>query len=158
MLLWLGVFALSFAAEFASDSLSAFYQVAVRKLWRRKAIQWGLLLGALGWVDLGGIAAGWPLSALFLGSLCGGAAGTWFAVSRMTITARLKASDGGSVPFLEWFAEAENRAELEEIRRHLRCSPAEAAILLMLGQLTEAVDALGTEVQFLEIEDEDDEE
>ena len=54
------------------------------------------------------------------------------------------------MPFLEWFAEADNRAELEEIRRHLRCSPAEAAILLMLGQLTEAV---GTEVQFLEIED-----
>ena len=90
MLLWLGVFALSFAAEFASDSLSAFYQVAVRKLWRRKAVQWAVCLGALGWVDLGGAVHGWPISALIMGSLAGAACGTWYAVGREMVRARLR--------------------------------------------------------------------
>lgn len=90
MLLWLGVFALAFVAEFASDAWSAYYQQSIRKLWRRKAVQWGLLLGALGWVDLAGLFIGWPITALILGSLMGGAAGTWYAVGRMQIKQRLK--------------------------------------------------------------------
>lgn len=87
---WLAAFCAAYVAEFAADLLSAYYQTSVRKLQRRKAVQWGLLLGMLGWVDLGGIAAGLPLSALFLGSVLGGATGTWVAVGRLSIKARMK--------------------------------------------------------------------
>lgn len=84
------VFALAFAAEFASDALSVYYQTAVRKLWRRQAVKWGALLALLSWVDLGGIAAGWPVWALIGGSVAGGCAGTWYSVGQNMIRARLK--------------------------------------------------------------------
>ncbi len=42
---------------------------------------------------------------------------------------------------LEWASEAENAAEMAEIRRLFRCSPVEAAMLLMLGQVSESLAA-----------------
>jgi len=84
------VFALAFAAEFASDALSVYYQTAVRKLWRRQAVKWGALLALLSWVDLGGIAAGWPVWALIGGSVAGGCAGTWYSVGQSMVNARLR--------------------------------------------------------------------
>ena len=44
---------------------------------------------------------------------------------------------------LEWLSEETNREEMREVQRHLRCSLADAALLLMLGQVAEGVDALG---------------
>lgn len=87
---WALVFLLAFAAEFAGDVLAVYYQTAVRKFWRRKAVRWAVCLGALGWVDLGGVASGWPLSALVVGSLAGAAAGTYYAVGREMVRARLR--------------------------------------------------------------------
>lgn len=87
---WLAVAALAFAAEFAGDVLAVYYQTAVRKFWRRKAVQWAVCLGALGWVDLGGAVHGWPISALIMGSLAGAACGTWYAVGREMVRARLR--------------------------------------------------------------------
>lgn len=87
----LGVAVLAFVAEFAADALAVEYQTAVRKLQRRAAVKWGAMLGVLAWVDLGGVAVGWPLWALVGGSLCGGAAGTWYAVGKKQVKARLKA-------------------------------------------------------------------
>lgn len=90
MLLWLGVFALAFAAEFAGDALAAYYQTSVRKMWRRSAVKWAGCLALLSWVDLGGIAVGWPLTALIAGSVTGGMAGTYYAVGRLMVRARMK--------------------------------------------------------------------
>lgn len=87
---WLLVFALAFAAEAAADIWSVYYQTAVRKLRRGKAMRWAVLLALLGWVDLGGVATGWPLSALIAGSLMGSAAGTFYAVGREQVRARLR--------------------------------------------------------------------
>ena len=76
MLLWLGVFLLAFVAEALSDSLAVFYQTSVRKLWKRKAMLWGVCLGVLGWVDIAGLFAGLPMTAIIAGSLVGGAVGS----------------------------------------------------------------------------------
>lgn len=84
------VFALAFAAEFLSDMLSVYYQTAVRKLWRRQAVKWGACLALLSWLDLSGIALGWPLWALITGSITGGMAGTWYSVGQNMVRARLK--------------------------------------------------------------------
>lgn len=90
MLVWIGVFLLAFVAEALSDGLSVHYQTAVRKLWKRKAMLWGVCLGVLGWVDIAGLFAGLPMTAIIAGSLVGGAVGTGYAVHRMQIKARLK--------------------------------------------------------------------
>ena len=82
------VFGLAFAAEFAGDVLAVNYQTAVRKLWRGKAARWAGLLALLSWVDLGGIAAGWPIWALVTGSVTGGMAGTWYSVGRNMVRER----------------------------------------------------------------------
>lgn len=86
----LAVFLLAFAAEFASDALSVYYQTAVRKLWRRQAVKWGACLALLSWLDLSGIALGWPLWALVSGSVAGGCAGTWYSVGQNMVRARMK--------------------------------------------------------------------
>lgn len=90
MLTWLSVAALTFLAEATGDVLSVQYQTAVRKLWRAKAARWAGALALLGWVDLSGIAVGWPLSALITGSLLGSMAGTWYAVTRQQVRARMR--------------------------------------------------------------------
>ena len=85
MLLWLGVFALAFVAEVASEALGTFHYGALRSLAPHRTARWAVLLLGLGWADLGGVAAGWPLSALLAGSLSGGYVGTWWSVKRMQV-------------------------------------------------------------------------
>jgi len=87
---WLLVFVAAFVAEALGDILSAYYQTSVRKMWRRSAVKWAGCLALLSWVDLGGIAVGWPLTALIAGSVTGGMAGTYYAVTRLTIRHRIK--------------------------------------------------------------------
>lgn len=60
--------------------------------------------------------------------------------------------------FLEWISEPETREELAEIRRCLRCTEAEAVMVLQLGALAEAMDALGQEMTWLMVEGDDEEE
>lgn len=87
---WLLVFSAAFVAEALGDILSAYYQTSVRKMWRRSAVKWAGCLALLSWVDLGGIAVGWPLTALIAGSVTGGMAGTYYAVGRLMVRARMK--------------------------------------------------------------------
>lgn len=87
---WLAVFLLAFCAEALGDVLSVYYQRSVRKLWRKSAMRWAGLLALLGWLDLSGVALGWPLSALVLGSVSGSMTGTWWGVSQQSIQARLR--------------------------------------------------------------------
>ena len=42
---------------------------------------------------------------------------------------------------LEWASDETNAAEMAEIRRLFRCSPVEAATLLMLGRVVESLAA-----------------
>jgi hypothetical protein len=110
----LAVFCLAFVAEFLSDALSVFYQTAVRKMWRRQAVKWGALLALLSWIDLSGVAMGWPLWALIGGSITGGMAGTWYSIGQNMVNARLK--------------KARRRADLaavEEQRRQLELEQGE---------------------------------
>lgn len=60
--------------------------------------------------------------------------------------------------FLEWMHSPENAEELREIKRTLRCSDAEAVLILQLADLTTVVDALGTEVACLSRDGPEDEE
>jgi hypothetical protein len=59
--------------------------------------------------------------------------------------------------FLEWLSDPETREELREIRAHLRCSEAEAVLILQLGQLTAAIEALGAEVMWMATTDDGEE-
>jgi len=90
VILWLAVALLAFLAEAIGDVASVHYQTSVRKLRRWGAARWAIMLALLSWVDLSGIAVGLPLSALICGSVAGSAAGTWLAVTRQQIKARLK--------------------------------------------------------------------
>ena len=65
-------------------------------------------------------------------------------------------------PVGTWEAETVRVVQGIEVTDHgaitFRCSPAEAAILLMLGQLTETMDSLGAEVAWLAAEEGESEE
>ena len=90
MLLWLGVMLLAFLAEAIGDWASAYYNRERNKLRAVRAARWAVLLAALGWVDLSGIAVGWPLSALICGSIGGAWTGTLLAVRRQQVQARIR--------------------------------------------------------------------
>lgn len=89
-MLWLAVFAAAFLAEFAGDAFAVYYQQAVRKLWRGRASRWAGGLALLGLVDLGIIWGRLPFSALAVGVVSGSMAGTYWAVTRQSIKARLR--------------------------------------------------------------------
>lgn len=87
---WIGVALAAFLAEFAGDAFAVYYQQAVRKLWRGRASRWAGGLALLSLVDLGIIAKELPFSALAAGVVTGSMAGTYWAVTRQSIKARLR--------------------------------------------------------------------
>lgn len=55
--------------------------------------------------------------------------------------------------FLAWMADPDNAEEMREVKRHLRCTDAEAVTILLLGELACRLDRLESEVAVLTLED-----
>ena len=89
-LLWAIAYLIGYASEFAGDVIAVRWQKHVRRLQRKPARRWSMVLVVLGAMDWGSAHEGMPIIPLIAGMMHGARDGTDWQVRQDTIAERIR--------------------------------------------------------------------